>query len=119
MGACASTNAEKLSCLQHDYKDKPIVQTHEEVKKNKEDFHKQYHNLLNRISNYEKGGYGYGHAKQELFELILERFAVPREKYHYYMDNLEEVDKALAVGAEKAKVVANNVLKRVRSKVGY
>lgn len=70
-------------------------------------------------SNYEKGGYGYGHAKQALFELIVEKFAEPREKYHYYMNNLEEVDKALSVGAEKAKKVANNVLSRVREKVGY
>ncbi|MCF1420968.1 tryptophan--tRNA ligase [Mangrovimonas futianensis] len=70
-------------------------------------------------SNYEKGGYGYGHAKQALFELIVEKFAEPREKYHYYMNNLEEVDKALSVGAEKAKKVANDVLSRVREKVGY
>ncbi|WP_053970723.1 tryptophan--tRNA ligase [Mangrovimonas sp. ST2L15] len=70
-------------------------------------------------SNYEKGGYGYGHAKQALFELIVEKFAEAREKYHYYMNNLEEVDKALSVGAEKAKKVANDVLSRVREKVGY
>ncbi|NIK90828.1 tryptophan--tRNA ligase [Mangrovimonas sp. CR14] len=70
-------------------------------------------------SNYEKGGYGYGHSKQALFELIVEKFAEPREKYHYYMNNLEEVDKALSVGAEKAKKVANDVLSRVREKVGY
>ncbi|RSK41469.1 tryptophan--tRNA ligase [Mangrovimonas spongiae] len=70
-------------------------------------------------ANYENGGYGYGHAKQALFELIIEKFAEPREKFHYYMNNLEEIDKALAVGAEKAKVVANNVIGRVREKVGY
>ncbi|MFD2724827.1 tryptophan--tRNA ligase [Hyunsoonleella rubra] len=70
-------------------------------------------------ANYEKGGYGYGHAKQALFELILEKFAEPRERYNYYMNNLEEVDKALAIGAEKAKKVADAVLERVRKKVGY
>ena len=70
-------------------------------------------------ANYEKGGYGYGHAKQALFELIIEKFAVEREKYNYYMNNLDELDKALSVGAEKAKLVANNVLNRVREKVGY
>ena len=70
-------------------------------------------------ANYEKGGYGYGHAKQALFELIIEKFATERERYHYYMDNLNEIDKALAVGAEKAENVANDVLKRVRKKVGY
>ncbi|MDO7172198.1 tryptophan--tRNA ligase [Mariniflexile sp. AS56] len=70
-------------------------------------------------ANYENGNYGYGHAKQALFELIVEKFAVQRERYSYYMNNLEEVDKALALGAEKAKLVANGVLKRVRVKVGY
>jgi tryptophanyl-tRNA synthetase len=70
-------------------------------------------------ANYENGGYGYGHAKQALFELILEKFAEPRERYNYYMNNLDEVDKALAIGAEKAKTVADNVLNRVRGKVGY
>ncbi|WP_242133999.1 tryptophan--tRNA ligase [Aestuariivivens marinum] len=70
-------------------------------------------------TNYEKGGYGYGHAKQALFELLITHFAEPREKYNYYMNNLNEIDKALAVGAEKAKRVANEVLHRVREKVGY
>lgn len=70
-------------------------------------------------ANYEKGGYGYGHAKQELFELILEKFGAIRERYSYYMNNLNEIDAALAVGAEKASKVANEVLGRVRLKVGY
>jgi len=70
-------------------------------------------------ANYEKGGYGYGHAKQALFELIVEKFATERERYSYYMNNLNEIDKALAVGAEKANNVANEVLKRVRKKIGY
>lgn len=70
-------------------------------------------------ANYENGNYGYGHAKQALFELIVEKFATQRERYTYYMNNLGEVDKALAVGAAKAKVVADAVLNRVRKKVGY
>ena len=70
-------------------------------------------------ANYENGGYGYGHAKQALFELIIEIFAAEREKYNYYMNNLDELDKILAKGAEKAKLVANKVLNRVREKVGY
>ena len=70
-------------------------------------------------ANYENGNYGYGHAKQALFELIVETFTVQRERYNYYMNNLSEIDKALTVGAEKAKLVANDVLKRVRKKVGY
>ena len=70
-------------------------------------------------ANYEGGNYGYGHAKQALYELILERFAQPRERYNYYMDNLNEVDIALNKGAAKANVVADTVLKRVREKIGY
>ena len=70
-------------------------------------------------TNYENGDYGYGHAKQALFELIIERFAEPRERYNYFIANLNEVDAALAIGADKAKLVANAVLKRVREKVGY
>ncbi|WP_299115499.1 tryptophan--tRNA ligase [uncultured Winogradskyella sp.] len=70
-------------------------------------------------TNYENGNYGYGHAKQALYELVLEHFTEPRERYNYYMENLNEVDAALAVGAKKASNVANEVLKRVREKIGY
>jgi len=69
--------------------------------------------------NYLAGGYGYGHAKQALFELIVEKFATEREKYNYYINNLEELDKLLLEGAAKASAVANGVLKRVREKLGY
>ncbi len=69
--------------------------------------------------NYEAGGYGYGHAKQALFDLVKEKFQEPREKYEYYINNHKEIDKALSIGAEKAKVVANKVLKKVREKAGY
>jgi tryptophanyl-tRNA synthetase len=71
------------------------------------------------IANYTGGNYGYGHAKQALFELILERFKTEREKYQYYMNNLPELDKALAEGAAKANFVANGVLNRVREKLGF
>ena len=70
-------------------------------------------------ANYEGGNYGYGHAKQAFFELLLEIFGEIRERYFYYMDNLNEVDKALAIGAEKASIVADGVIARVRAKVGY
>lgn len=70
-------------------------------------------------TNYENGGYGYGHAKQALFELIIEKFATQRERYNYFMNNLDQIDAALAIGAEKAALIADGVLKRVRNKVGY
>lgn len=70
-------------------------------------------------ANYEKGGYGYGAAKQALFELIIEKFAKQRELYNHYMSNLNEIDGALFIGVEKAQMVADDVLKRVRGKLGY
>mgnify|MGYP000465033002 FL=1 len=70
-------------------------------------------------ANYLGGNYGYGHAKQALFELIVEKFATVREKYNYYINKTEEVDKLLLDGAAKASIVANGVIKRVREKLGY
>lgn len=63
--------------------------------------------------------FGYGHAKQALFELILEKFKTEREKYNHYMNNLDEIDRALFLGSEKAKNIANGVLNRVREKLGF
>ena len=70
-------------------------------------------------AKYEAGGYGYGHAKQAFFELIVERFASERDRYKYYMANISEIDKALELGAAKAAKVADSVLARVRNKLGY
>ncbi len=69
--------------------------------------------------NYQGGNYGYGHAKQAFYELLIEKFASERERYAYYMDNLNEIDEALAIGAQKATAIADTVLARVREKVGY
>jgi tryptophanyl-tRNA synthetase len=63
--------------------------------------------------------FGYGHAKQALFELIVEKFATERERYNYYMNNLEELEGLLLEGAKKASLIADGVLKRVRAKLGY
>ncbi len=70
-------------------------------------------------ANYVGGNYGYGHAKQAFYELLLDKFKLEREKYHYYMNHLEEVDAILKQGAEKAHKVADSVLGRVRAKLGY
>jgi len=69
--------------------------------------------------NYLGGNYGYGHAKQALFELICEKFKTERDKYNYYINNLAEVDALLQQGAIKARLVANGVLDRVREKLGF
>ena len=70
-------------------------------------------------ANYLGGNYGYGHAKQALFELIVEKFKTEREKYNYYINNLPEVDALLKKGAAKASIVADGVLARVREKLGF
>ena len=70
-------------------------------------------------NNYLNGNYGYGHAKQALFELIVDRFGGAREKFNYYLSHLNEVENALSLGAEKAHKVADGVLDRVRKRVGY
>ncbi|NVO32907.1 tryptophan--tRNA ligase [Hymenobacter lapidiphilus] len=69
--------------------------------------------------NYLNGGYGYGHAKQALFEAIRTRFAQEREQFTFYSQNLPEVDKKLAEGARKAQAYGSGVLNKVREKVGY
>ncbi len=68
---------------------------------------------------YLAGGMGYGHAKQALFELIMETFEEPRKRYDYYQANPAEVTIALTKGAKKAREIAHEVLLRVRNKIGY
>ncbi|MDQ2773157.1 MAG: tryptophan--tRNA ligase [Bacteroidota bacterium] len=70
-------------------------------------------------ANYLAGGYGYGHAKKELYELILRRFGPERERFDFYMSNLPELDAALAIGARRAQEYGAGVLAKVRAKVGY
>ncbi len=65
-------------------------------------------------ANYLNGNYGYGHAKQALFEVILREFSEARKKFEYYKNNLSEVENHLKKGAEKAKPIAVETLERVR-----
>ncbi len=63
--------------------------------------------------------FGYGHAKQALFELMLTRFETERARYQYFMAHPEQVEALLLAGAAKAAQTANKVLTRVRQKLGY
>ena len=77
-------------------------------------------NSINSLKeNYIGGGFGYGHAKTELFNYILTKFSKERDSFNYYMSNKEELDKVLKTGAVKANNVAQEVLNRVREKLGY
>jgi tryptophanyl-tRNA synthetase len=69
--------------------------------------------------NYKTKGYGYGHAKTALLDLILTRFEKERERYNYFEANPDEVDAILAKGAERARKVARETLNRVRKSVGF
>ena len=69
-------------------------------------------------SKYLAGNYGYGHAKTELLNLILEKFKTEREKFNYYLNNLPELDAKLQEGADKTKKIAAETLKRVRASLG-
>ena len=70
-------------------------------------------------ANYENGGWGFGHTKKAILEYILSEFSEERERFNYFMEHTNELDALLEKGAEKAKNVANDVLTRVRSKIGY
>ncbi|NME70239.1 tryptophan--tRNA ligase [Flammeovirga aprica] len=70
-------------------------------------------------NNYTGGNYGYGHAKTALLNLILDKYAEAREKFDYYMSNLDELEKELSIGEEKAKAIALKKLEEVRQKVGF
>ena len=69
--------------------------------------------------NYLGGNYGYGHAKTAFYELLLYKYKTEREKYNYYMSNKAELEMELKKGADKARIIAREVLNKVRSKLGY
>ena len=70
-------------------------------------------------AKYLAGNFGYGHAKQELFELIVSKYKNEREAFNFYMSNLPELEKKLQQCEEKATEIAREVLGRVRTKLGY
>ncbi|WP_313581793.1 tryptophan--tRNA ligase [Chishuiella sp.] len=69
-------------------------------------------------NNYLKGGYGYGHAKQALFELILDKYSNARLRFDELMNDKVTLDNFLEEGAAKSRKVAKDVLKRTRDKLG-
>ena len=71
------------------------------------------------FEKYAAGNYGYGHAKLELFELICDTYSLERERFNYLMENKTLIDKELERGAVKARVIAKEVLSRVRKNIGY
>ncbi|MCC5922564.1 MAG: tryptophan--tRNA ligase [Crocinitomicaceae bacterium] len=75
---------------------------------------------LNDLSaKYRAGNFGYGHAKQALFELILDKFNGHREKFISLRNDTDYLDQILVQGAEKAREVAAKTLMRIRKELGY
>lgn len=75
--------------------------------------------ILQMRNNYTGGNYGYGHAKQALYELVLDVFKEPRAKFKMLMDDKILIDAILTKGSKKADAIGNKVLKRVRTKLGF
>ena len=75
--------------------------------------------ILELDKKYRAGNYGYGHAKQELFELICEKYSNERLAYTELMADKDLLDKKLAIGAEKARAIASETLIRIRKALGY
>jgi tryptophanyl-tRNA synthetase len=69
--------------------------------------------------NYLGGNYGYGHAKKEFMQLILDKYATERKAFDFYMSNPEEIERKLSAGEEKAKTTSMVLLKKVRAKLGF
>ncbi len=67
---------------------------------------------------YRAGNYGYGHAKQEVFEKINVLLEEPRERYLDWQKRPDDVRDILNTGARKARAVAKNTIHRVRGHCG-
>ncbi len=67
---------------------------------------------------YRAGGYGYGHAKKRLAELVNERFEEARRRYGELEKDADFVRDVLAEGGRKARQVAQATLQRARSAAG-
>ena len=69
--------------------------------------------------SYLRGGFGYGHAKKALHEVILDKYREPREIFDYYMHNSEALERKLVEGEEKARQVARKTISRMREALGF
>ncbi len=68
---------------------------------------------------YLKGNYGYGEAKQALFNLILVKFKKERKIFNFYLNNPEKLEIILQNGERKAQIIARNKLQQIRKVLGY
>lgn len=69
-------------------------------------------------SKYRAGGFGYGHAKNALAELINEEFEAARERYDALSSDPDTVWDVLKEGGKRAREVASETMQRVREATG-
>lgn len=74
--------------------------------------------LQEMADKYRAGGYGYGHAKQELFEIFKEYFAPYIKRREELINDPGYVEGVLKKGAEKARNVAEKTMEDVRRVIG-
>jgi len=70
-------------------------------------------------AKYRGGNFGYGHAKQALFEVIDAKVAPARERYHELLEDRDYLEDVLSEGAKEAREIAAEVLDRARQAVGF
>jgi len=66
----------------------------------------------------EAGDYGWGHAKEDLFEAIEAEIGPKREAYRSIRADEPELDAILDAGADRARSIARATIQRVRRAVG-
>jgi tryptophanyl-tRNA synthetase len=68
---------------------------------------------------YKAGGMGYGEAKKELLNKILEHFASERNRYQELVEKKDYVREVLENGATKARIIASKSLETAKKNIGY
>ena len=76
------------------------------------------HQISELSEKYKQGGFGYGHAKTELLNLILTKYQAPRLRFEKLMNNPKQVEKILQSGSQKANQIANSVMQKVKKQLG-
>jgi tryptophanyl-tRNA synthetase len=64
-------------------------------------------------------GQGYAALKSEVAEAVIEELAPIRERYKQLIADPAELDRLLALGAEKARAVAEPKVELVKARVGF
>lgn len=75
----------------------------------------EQHNMEQKLAS---GGYGWGHAKLDLFEKLNAELTPKREVYQRYRNDVPELKAILQDGANRAREIARETIARVRKHIG-